>query len=558
MTTIDDALPSPLGESAATAETRTQTATRSWWDRLEAGLERLGEHFNPILIKEARQALKSRQFAVTFTLVLACGWIWSMLGVALIGPTIHYAAEAPQIFYGYYIVLSFPLLIIVPFGAFRSLAAEREDGTYELLSISTLWPRQIISGKLGSAVLQMLVYFSAISPCLAFTYMLRGIDVPTIVFVLCLVFLASLGLSLVGLVVATATPERHWQVVLSVFLIAGLGFAFSLGCGLAWEILEHPNIGYQDHEFWIGAAAFITAYGSYFALLFCAASAQLTFSTDNRSTPLRVVMLAQQLLFTGWMTVPLFAYGEYEAVMVYMLLSGVHWYLMGAFMIGESGELSERVKRTLPQTFFGRAMLTWFNPGPATGYIFAVANLLAVLILGCFALTIGRLFIDPQGAWLNRNLEESLQFALLGFCYVTIYLGLGRLMIALLRKVGQVGMLLNILLQVLLLVAGTGVPLTLHLMSPVLRSNYSLIEISNPFWTLAQVVDGPMAADQIIVLLICLPAAALAVFLLNLLGVVTEVRHVRIAKPTRVEEEDTKLAAQLAPPPEPARTSPWD
>jgi hypothetical protein len=557
MTTIDDALPNPLGQ-AATVEASSAPAVRSWWDRLEAGLERVGEHLNPILIKEARQALKSRQFAVTFTLVLACGWTWSMLGVAIIGPTIHYAAEAPQMFYGYYIVLSFPLLIIVPFGAFRSLAAEREDGTYELLSISTLRPRQIISGKLGSAVLQMLVYFSAISPCLAFTYMLRGIDVPTIVFVLCLVFLASLALSLIGLVVATATPERHWQVVLSVFLIAGLGWLFFLGSMLAWEILESPNIGYQDPEFWLGTAAFLTGYASYFALLFCAASCQLTFSTDNRSTPLRVVMLAQQVLFTGWMAVPLILYSEFVPVMIYMLLSGIHWYIMGAFMIGESGQLSERVKRTLPQTFFGRATLTWFNPGPATGYLFTIANLLTVLLLGCFALTFGRMFIDPQGGWLNRNLEQSVQFAVLGFCYVTIYLGLGRLIVALLRRIGNVGMLLNVLLQVLLLVIGTGVPLTFHLMSPVYRNDYSLIEISNPFWTLAEVVDGPLPPDQIMALLIFLPAVAAIVFLLNLPGVVAEVRHVRIARPKRVEEEDAEIAAQLAPSPEPVRTSPWD
>ena len=78
-------------------------------------------------------------------------------------------------------------------------------------------------------------------------------------------------------------------------------------------------------------------------------------------------------------------------------------------MVGESGELSERVKRTLPQSFFGRAMLTWFNPGPATGYLFAIANLLAVLVLGCFTLTIGRMLIDPQNAWLNAEFMRKFE-----------------------------------------------------------------------------------------------------------------------------------------------------
>ncbi len=46
----------------------------------------------------------------------------------------------------------------------------------------------------------------------------------------------------------------------------------------------------------------LTAYASYFALFYFAAAGQLTFSSDNRSTPLRIVMLVQFLLFTGWMT----------------------------------------------------------------------------------------------------------------------------------------------------------------------------------------------------------------------------------------------------------------
>ena len=106
-----------------------------------------------------------------------------------------------------------PLLIVVPYAAFRSLAAEREDGTYELLSITTLTARQIVLGKLGSAILQMMVYYSALAPCIAFTYLLRGIDIITIGLFLTYTFLASLLLSIFGLMMATVTQARHWQVL---------------------------------------------------------------------------------------------------------------------------------------------------------------------------------------------------------------------------------------------------------------------------------------------------------------------------------------------------------
>ncbi|MGE3778068.1 MAG: hypothetical protein AB7F89_12845, partial [Pirellulaceae bacterium] len=73
------AVVSPFGPSTP-VECPNDLPTR--WSRVEAALERASEWLNPILVKEARQALKSRQFVVTFSLLLICGWGWSLLGVA--------------------------------------------------------------------------------------------------------------------------------------------------------------------------------------------------------------------------------------------------------------------------------------------------------------------------------------------------------------------------------------------------------------------------------------------------------------------------------------------
>ena len=48
-------------------------------------LERLGDRFNPIVVKEVRQALKSRQFVVTFLLLLLAAWAGSIFGVSVSG-----------------------------------------------------------------------------------------------------------------------------------------------------------------------------------------------------------------------------------------------------------------------------------------------------------------------------------------------------------------------------------------------------------------------------------------------------------------------------------------
>jgi hypothetical protein len=528
------------------------------WQRLEDALVWTGDRLNPILVKETRQALKSRQFVVTFTLVLALAWIWSIFGVAMIGPSIYFAARGFDMFLGYYVILAVPLLVVVPFGAFRSLASEREDGTYELLSITTLKPRQIVSGKLGSAVLQMLVYLSAVAPCLAFTYMLRGIDAPTILYVICCFFLGSLGASVIGLLVATLTHDKHWQIVLSVLFLFGLAMLLWFGLMMGFVGLSGMAPPFQDQWFWIFNAIILTAFVSYFALCYCAASAQLTFVSDNRSTVLRMVMVVQQALLIGW-----FGWGlireDAEAFLVvpYFVIAGIHWSVMGAFINAELGELSLRVKRQLPQSFLGRVFLTWFNPGPATGYMFTFANLLGVVLVGGGYL-LANYYVSKGAAtgWANMSRSVMFAFGMLMFSYIVFYLGVARVLIALLRRVTHVSLVLAVLLQVLLVMAGSGIPLSIHLMTPDVRRDYSLIEISNPFYSLAEVLDARDFTFEVSVLLGVVPLAAAFMFLLNLPAIVVAVNQVRIAKPKRVAEEDAAIEAQRAPPPGP--TSPFD
>jgi len=532
-----------------------------WWEPLDRALQWAGDRLNPILVKETRQALKSRQFTITFALLLICGWAWSILGVALT-PDIWYGAPGADMFFGYYLILAFPLLVIVPFGAFRSLAGEQEDRTYELMSVTTLSPRQIVAGKLGSAVLQMLIYLSAITPCLAFTYMLRGIDFPTILFFVFYTVLASIALAVIGLLAGTVTSEKHWQVVLSVFLVAGLLGAFLGSLGMVGGLLEELRGAFTDPEFWQANAAFLTGCLSYLVLLFYAAAAQITFPSDNRSTRLRVVMLVQHLLLTGWMAWLWLGpvRGEEKLLRVFMVFIGLHWYVMGMFMTGESPQLSPRVKRQLPQSFLGRVFLTWFNPGPGTGYVLVISSLLGALAMVLLALAVKpALGFSRLRPWSPVDSGQLLAFGVLGLSYVTIYLGVGLLLTRLLRLFLRVEVLLTVLLQCLLVLLGLFVPWvvqSLWLRNPDYEY-FTWIRLPDPLCSLIHVFDGFSLPADALLLLVVVPGLALIVFVLNLPAVAREVQQVRAPKPQRVAEEDAQLAAEKAPT-EPARTSPWD
>jgi hypothetical protein len=542
----------PSAETTPLDVPRPASSQARWWESVDRLTERLGDLLNPILVKEARQALKSRQFATVFGLLLVFIWGTSLVGLAMMGPDASYGAYGPNMFFAYYLALAAALLVIVPFSAFRSLAVEQEDRTYELLSITALGPRQIISGKLGSAAAQMIIYLSAISPCLAFTYMLRGIDFPTILFLLFWTVLLSLGLSAVGLLLGTLAQQKHLHAVLSVAAMFGLLIVLGLACGGASEFLFYGPLDFADPDFWLVNAILLTTYLSYFVLVFYAAVAQITFASDNRSTRLRVIMLVQFLLATAW-----FGYGwfgparrEAELLFGYALAAGMHWFAMGVFMTGESPDLSLRVRRGLPQSFFGRMFLTWFNPGPATGYVYAIGGALTAGVLATAALPYA------TARW-ARIADVVPLFCGLGFCYLVIYLGVGLLILRVLRRFFPINVLASVVLHTIMIFFGCALPMILSELIPGWRG-YNLLQIANFAWTLEEVVDQGSNFAYAGSLVVILPSVAALVFALNVPAVIRELRHVRVAAPARVVEEDAALAAAVSPPSPPQPASPWD
>jgi hypothetical protein len=527
--------------------------------RIDRGLEWLGERFNPILVKESRQALKSRQFVLSFGLLLIAAWGWSFIGLVIMQVGGGYGQAGFEMFMGYYCILAAALALFVPFGAFRSLASEQEDQTYELLSITGLSPRQIVSGKLGSAVIQILIYTSAIAPCLAFTYMLRGISMPTILFAVTYTVLGALGLSIIGLLVGTLTKAKHWQVLLSVVLIVGLLIVFGLAIGFTVEMAEQGDYMFRDSEFWGATGAILTAFVTYAALVFYAAVAQITFVSDNRATKLRVIMLIQHgclVAWLGWLFLTLERM-EIGVLYIYLSLTAFHWTIMGAMMTGEWPELSMRVRRRLPQNFLGRAFLTWFNPGPGTGYMFACCGVIAAS-LTALALMFAGMLAGTSGTAMWGSPESLSGMCVLVPSYVIAYLGVGLLLVRFLRRFTQATLFVSVLIQILLISIGTAAPFILEsILAPGSSGGYSLLQITNPFWTVVHMTDrNSLPVEGPLVMGLTAFTAAM-VFTLNLPGIFHEVRHVRVAKPTRVIEEDREMTPEVVAP-EPVPVSPWD
>jgi len=524
------------------------------WSRVEELLDRLGDRLNPILVKEARQSMKSRQFVVAFSLLLIFGWLWTVMFISFGLPAIFYAPVGPAVLTGYYVILSIPLIIVVPYAAFRSLAAEREDGTFELLSITTLSARQIVMGKMGSALLQMMVYYSALAPCIAFTYLMRGIDVITIGLVLGYTFLASLLLSIFGLTMATVTRARHWQVLLSVvFVMVLLVFGFFWDMGILSWIINAREVPYDNVDFWVANLCGVSFYVPVAVLLFMIAAGQITFASENRSTPIRAVLLVPSVLLIGWFIYFWLRLDEPEPLWIVVCMAGAYWAICGAFLTGETAQLSPRAMRQLPQSLVGRMAFTWFNPGSGTGYMFALLNLLAVLLVIGGAIVIGQL-----GGTLDvPNLADWTPMTICVFGYVAGYLGLARVLIVLARQATPVGMLATFLCHLILVTGGVLFPLLIQALISWGNFNnfdYSLLQLPNWIWTLKETIDGPVGGLPAWAWII-IGLVGSALLLINLLLTAREVEHVRLQAPRRVQEDEAALHPQ---PVQVTKKGPWD
>jgi len=553
----------PMSGEVLAAEAPTAESS-SRWERFESLLALGSERLNPILVKEARQALRSRQFTTTFFLMLAAGWAWSILGLAMIGPAVYYSADGPSMFYGYHVILALPLLVVAPYAAFHSLSAERQDRTYELVSITTLGATQILSGKLCAVMLQMAVYLSAIFPCLAFTYLLRGLDLFTIFLAVFYTTAMSLGLAMIGLLLATLAATRQRQLGQSVLFALALFGAFWLNVVLIIEMVGSGTWRTDQAGFWPVNLIFTTIYLNGFAVAFLAARSQLTTVSQNRSTALRVAIVVSQLSLLGWFAwVTMQWGGNYPFALVFF--STILWAVAGVFMTGESSELSPRVKRDLPQSLLGRVFLTLFAPGSGTGYLLAVTTMIAMTMLACLPFEgIGNFVLAiAQGKNAAISMPAThvtrpgiFQAGVIATSYLAIYLGLGRLLLGSLRGFGEQRQSLRVLVHLLLLMLGSAIPWVIQVSNPATRHlGYTLLQITNPLWTIWECCTRgvPPVADALVYLL---PFAAFCVLLLNLKSLAFELKQVRELSPPRVQQEDAQLAAEAAGPPQ--ANSPWD
>ena len=206
-------------------------------------------------------------------------------------------------------------------------------------------------------------------------------------------------------------------------------------------------------------------------------------------------------------------------------------------MNGEIPELSPRVKRRLPTTVVGRAFFTWFNPGPGTGYVFAVCNMIAAALLAtaCVAYGDQTMTATMRG---GPTTAQILEFIALLTGYGVFYLGIAGLLLRLLRKVTTVSLSMAAIFTGMLVLAGWGIPWVFEPYN-IDRTAYSFFHVTDPFWSCIATVHPQNRFFYAESLLTVVLLASAGVFFLNLLYIIPEIRHVRIAPPNAWQKKSS-------------------
>lgn len=403
--------------------------------KMAGALDKLDDLLNPIVVKELRQAVKSRIVMAALMLFLVIQLVILLFALSFDDrravdrdpANLNAGREIFQVLQG---ILLGTCMLLVPAYAGIRLAAEHSDTNVDLLFISTLRPRGIIAGKLQASIVLILLIFSACSPFMTFTYLLRGIDIPSIVLVLVIDFLAVL-LGTQGAIFLGAVPANAGlKLMLGLVGLGALGTLFGNAMAASIELLDMGLGSRLDTlAFWLIAGALVIVILGVIGLLFTWSVAIVSPASSNRVLPVRLYLLGFWLVTAG--AAALLTYYFYQPLPLYLWMDSMTALFCALILIAinEREQWGFRVKRTIPRRWWLRGPLFLLYSGAAGGILFLVLLILLTITLPSLALAYwSDFFSSPLGRMtLEANYRNTLTLALLAlytfdYCMTAVWL----------------------------------------------------------------------------------------------------------------------------------------
>jgi hypothetical protein len=381
--------------------------------------ERLSDRLNPLLVRETQQAMRGRVFLVAFYVSLAAIVLLALERAAAVGAS---RRDGWNTFVFAMQVLLPILTFVVPLQAFLSMRQEVTGGTIEHLLLSRLGPFAIVRGKIAAAVVESLVFFSVFAPLVGLTYLLRGVDVPTIVSALTLAFVYGTGA--VTFAIALGALSR-WPAARALPLVV---VALGLTVGTSIVTTGFPYLlrtaSYTARAMEVSRAAAVLTWAMPAILgaplLLCIGTAALAHPYENRSSGFRIYALLALVggaSWIAWLASRSSGRSVADAVPVFVGVAAIFAFPFVLFATTEEPPLSPRVRISVPKNPLLAGLAAPFLPGGGRGMLFCV------LLAGLAVFTT---WFVPFAVAGTEPDESSYAAANVPWAYVLLYAGLGR------------------------------------------------------------------------------------------------------------------------------------
>lgn len=333
---------------------------------------------SPMLVKELRQGIRSKAFMAVFFLTQLLMILSVVLN--LVATSASRSGEMPLFLNGlFWVLISVPVLLIMPIRGFSTLHSEMKTRTLELVFLTRLSARRIAFGKWLALMAQMVLLLCAVLPYVMLRYFLGGINL--LEDVQATFFLLVAGSVLTALTVAMSPFESR---IVRIFAIIGfvllITFAPSfLGMWIA-KFLVTGSGPLSILRIYLCIFAFVPAF---IALCIEIAASRIAPAAENHATSKRLIGLYFLLI-----PIPLGLTGIDMSVLY--LLSTLFIAAVVVDALAEPMSTSLSVYRAfLKKGNLGTALSCVFSPGwaSATFYV-ALLGLLGVPLLyltGSFA-----------------------------------------------------------------------------------------------------------------------------------------------------------------------------
>jgi ABC-2 type transport system permease protein len=205
---------------------------------------------NPVIAKELRGRMRDRRtfILLTFYLSLIASFVcvvYLFLSESASGMSFDpdYRQMLGKSIFGTVVIIELLLIgFIGPGLTSGAITSEREHRTLDLLKTTLLTPRELILGKLGAAVIYLLLLIFTVLPIQSLAFILGGIGpaeiiISTILLIVTAVFFSTLGIFFSSFLKRTlaATISSYGSILLSVLMLVFLIFSFGFLTSLMYS-----------------------------------------------------------------------------------------------------------------------------------------------------------------------------------------------------------------------------------------------------------------------------------------------------------------------------------